>query len=287
MSIAVIIPVFNAASYIRQCLHSCIDQKELDEIIIVNDGCNDHSMSIVDDLVKLDERIVVVEHENAENRGRSASRNLGINRAQSEWITFCDADDFYLENRFKAFVEANKNGVDGFYEDVKSLYENNAERNIPEITGIPDQIPQDQLKDYLITTRNHSISIIGLILRKRILTEAFRFDETLWTGEDTDLIWRLAGNVKLKKIVKTESDIVRRVHGKNTYSNAVDQFENRFIFYKKWKDEIELHELSKPAKKRILDSFHYYQMMNSRKSKSINTRLYSTMRYLLYRISGK
>ena len=200
MSITAIIPVFNAAPFVRKCLESCIEQKELSEIIVINDGCTDDTMRIVDELKSLDSRIVAYHHMNKERLGRSASRNLGIRKSNSEWITFCDADDYYLENRFNAFVNETKNDIDGFYEDVQSVYAKDVQKNAPELTGISDDVPAVRLQEFLMENRDQSISIISLIVRKNIL-ENLSFDESLTTGEDTDFIWRLAGLTITRMIV--------------------------------------------------------------------------------------
>lgn len=91
IKVSVIIPVYNVENYVRESVLSIINQtlKEI-EIIIVNDGSTDSSLNIIEDLAKLDNRIQVI---SITNQGQSIARNLGIYKAQGEFIYFFDSDD--------------------------------------------------------------------------------------------------------------------------------------------------------------------------------------------------
>lgn len=95
IKVSVIIPVYNVESYVRESVLSIINQtlKEI-EIIIVNDGSTDSSLSIIEDLSKQDNRIRVI---STLNQGQSIARNLGIYKAQGEYIYFFDSDDLLEE----------------------------------------------------------------------------------------------------------------------------------------------------------------------------------------------
>lgn len=76
IKVSVILPVYNVEKYIRKCLESLIQQelKEI-EIIVVNDGSTDKSLDIINEFMKLDNRIKLV---NKNNGGLSAARNSGL-----------------------------------------------------------------------------------------------------------------------------------------------------------------------------------------------------------------
>lgn len=76
IKVSVILPVYNVEKYIRKCLESLIRQelKEI-EIIVVNDGSTDKSLDIINEFMKLDNRIKLV---NKNNGGLSAARNSGL-----------------------------------------------------------------------------------------------------------------------------------------------------------------------------------------------------------------
>ncbi len=102
--VSIIIPVYNAEDYIQRCMHYLIMQTLEDiEIIVVNDGSTDGSMEAVHKLAEIDGRIKII---NQENKLQGAARNNGLNYVRSEYVGFCDADDFvdfnYYERLYKA-----------------------------------------------------------------------------------------------------------------------------------------------------------------------------------------
>lgn len=114
--ISVIIPIYNQAKYISQCLDSILSQtlKEL-EIVCINDGSTDESLSILKQYAHADKRIVVVSRQ---NKGVGPSRNEGVSIANGEYLAFMDPDDYYpesyiLENMFRAGKENNAQIVGG------------------------------------------------------------------------------------------------------------------------------------------------------------------------------
>lgn len=89
--ISVIIPVYNTEKYVEKSVRSVMDQTYRNlEIICVNDGSTDGSAEILYRLQQEDPRIVIVEKQNG---GPGESRNYGLAKATSEWISFLDSDD--------------------------------------------------------------------------------------------------------------------------------------------------------------------------------------------------
>lgn len=90
--ISIIVPVYNVASYLSQCLDSLVNQTYRDlEIICVNDGSKDCSLSILEEYASKDSRIRIV---NQVNQGLSAARNNGFKYAHGEWTMYVDSDDW-------------------------------------------------------------------------------------------------------------------------------------------------------------------------------------------------
>lgn len=101
--VSIIVPVYNAAPHLAACLESIRRQKYPKiEIIVVNDGSDDASMYILNMYAKVDKRIIAVDKE---NRGVSATRNLGIGLAKGEYLQFVDSDDYLDENATRLLVE--------------------------------------------------------------------------------------------------------------------------------------------------------------------------------------
>ncbi len=109
--ISIIIPVYNAEKYLRECLDSVINQTFKDiEIICIDDGSADNSFSILQSYAEKDDRIKLLRQE---NQGPSAARNLGLKNATGEYITFVDADDYVSEKMCeKAYEKAITTKVD-------------------------------------------------------------------------------------------------------------------------------------------------------------------------------
>lgn len=96
MKFSIIIPVFNVAQYLCDCLDSVLDQTFPDfEAICVNDGSTDNSLEILEEYQKKDPRIKVICQE---NQGLSGARNTGIKAAQGEYLFFLDSDDWLAKN---------------------------------------------------------------------------------------------------------------------------------------------------------------------------------------------
>ena len=93
MLVSVIIPVYNTAKYLAQCLDSVLSQDIKDlEAICINDGSPDNSLDILKAYAAKDPRVVVIDKK---NEGVGAARNDGIRAAKGEYIVFMDSDDFY------------------------------------------------------------------------------------------------------------------------------------------------------------------------------------------------
>ena len=94
--ISVIVPVYNAERYIRQCLDSILTQDFADfELMIVDDGSTDSSLELCKDYSEKDSRIRLFHKENA---GPSSARNFALTRANGEYLLFLDSDDYWLDN---------------------------------------------------------------------------------------------------------------------------------------------------------------------------------------------
>ena len=95
--VSIIIPVYNCEKYIEKCINSIINQTYKDfEVIIVDDGSIDNSIEICNKLIKTDKRFKITRQT---NKGVSCARNLGLELAKGEYITFIDSDE-WVENTF-------------------------------------------------------------------------------------------------------------------------------------------------------------------------------------------
>ena len=90
--ISIIVPVYNTEKYLHRCIDSVLAQTYQDfELLLIDDGSKDSSGAICDEYAAQDTRVRVFHKENG---GVSSARNVGLDLAQGEWVTFVDSDDY-------------------------------------------------------------------------------------------------------------------------------------------------------------------------------------------------
>lgn len=109
--VSVIIPIYNVEDYLEKCLLSVVNQtyKKL-EIILVDDGSQDKCYEICEKWKRKDSRITVI---HKENKGLSDARNVGIERAKGDYLSFVDSDDYISSDFIETMLNnAIKNNAD-------------------------------------------------------------------------------------------------------------------------------------------------------------------------------
>ena len=110
MKLSIIVPVYNVAAYLRECLDSVRAQTFADwECVCVDDGSTDGSGAILDEYAAKDGRFRVIRQANA---GVGAARNAALEAASGEWLGFIDGDDTVEKDWFARMVSHAGNGVD-------------------------------------------------------------------------------------------------------------------------------------------------------------------------------
>jgi len=109
--ISIILPIYNVENYLPKCLDSLVNQTMRDiEIICVNDGSTDGSLSVLNDYASRDKRIVVI---NQENSGVSVARNNALAHVKGEYYMFVDSDDWLdLETCEVVYNQITTNNAD-------------------------------------------------------------------------------------------------------------------------------------------------------------------------------
>lgn len=134
-TVSIIVPVYNAEIRIKKCIESILKQTYKNiEIILVNDGSNDHSGEICDNFAMNDERIKVLHQK---NRGPSVARNKGLQVATGEYVQFVDSDDYIdsamTEKLIKEIKKETQLVLCGYkvIKNEKIVY-----NNIPNVSGV-------------------------------------------------------------------------------------------------------------------------------------------------------
>lgn len=177
--ISVIIPVYNVAPYLGDCIESLLAQSFADfEVLLVDDGSTDGSGAICDAFAEKDARLVVVHQENG---GVCSARNRGIDHARGEFIVFVDADDLvtveHLEHLMESDADMVVSGVRKF--GAKKGTDASAQRADFGIQGLAAHWNTPPEMNYLYCYPWNRR------FRTRIIREhGIRFDESLFFSED-------------------------------------------------------------------------------------------------------
>ncbi len=184
--ISIIIPVYNAESTLVRCINSVLNQTFTDfEVLIINDGSTDGSEKICRQFA--DGRIKYISKENG---GASTARNLGMSKANGDYLCFVDCDD-YIDNDMLSFMyeKIQKTNADivmcGYYmENGKSVSEISAKDGIVEGKEINNRIVELKSKNLIDSPCNK------LYKREFIINSGVKMPENE-AFEDTDFNLRL------------------------------------------------------------------------------------------------
>lgn len=188
LSISIIVPLYNQAQYIEECLDAVIAQTfENWECIIINDGSTDDSAAKVAPYVQEDARFRYIA---IENSGVSVARNQGLEHARNEWILALDGDDKIAPNYLEEAVLVIEQ------EEVDIIY---AEARFFGTFDAPWDLPVFERERILL----HNQFYVSAFFKKSIALEIGGFDNDMLVGlEDWEfwLRYLLSGRRTVKKM---------------------------------------------------------------------------------------
>lgn len=179
--ISIIIPVYNVEHYIYKCLESIRSQTYKNiEIIIINDGSTDNSLSICQKFAQNDYRYILI---NQKNSGASHARNVGIELAQGKYICFVDADDWIEENYIEEIAKNIKSDIDIIFwgytiDSPLGSYVHNLSEGLFEGKASIDTIYQMKRK------YEYGFTVTCCLKREIIIQNNIRFPENISLHED-------------------------------------------------------------------------------------------------------
>ena len=184
MKVSVIVPIYNQEKHLNRCVDSLINQNFNDyEIILVNDGSTDKTPLICDEYSQKYDFIKTIHKSNS---GVSATRNVGINAAQGEYIMFVDSDDYVAQNYISDMYQCQIENPDHLV--VCDMFRNlghssKFKRTLPH--NIKDKISYSKDEFYLLYKFHISGFPVNKIFeRQRLLSSNICFDPSLALGED-------------------------------------------------------------------------------------------------------
>lgn len=200
--ISIIIPLYNAQGYIDHIV-PCVMQQTYPnlEILLVNDGSTDGTLSKCQQYQHQDARIRVLSQENG---GVSAARNRGLAEAKGEYISFVDADDYlkpdFIEVLYRAATAEDCDVVcsdclEAVSYDLTSLGSGSSPRTERTIES-----HTDVLRDYCKNTDQYG-AVVWAKLWKRTLAQSEQFNRQMHYGEDTLYVQRTLHHAKRIKLL--------------------------------------------------------------------------------------
>lgn len=267
--ISVIIPVFNAEKYVEKALLSVLNQKYVEEVLVVDDNSKDCSLEIIKKIQEqFPNKINILEHEFDTNVGAGKARNIGIKAAKNEWLAFLDVDDYYYSSRFENAVEviSENADADGVYEAVENVFLNEKVKK-KFIDSRPERYQTETLKPIQTfftldqkVAPNHLFKELmkgeigffhfnGVLLKKSLFEKVGYLNEELKLTQDTDVFNKMAimGNLYPGNIHKPVA--ARLIHENNRVYN--DELKLNYYqllnFYKlkKWAEKMNVSKQNK------------------------------------------
>ncbi len=215
MKLSIIIPVYNTSKYLRRCLDSVLNQTYKDlEIIVINDGSNDDSLSILNEYANKDERIKVIDKK---NEGVSIARNKGLEAATGELIAFVDSDDAIVPDMYEVMIDSLiKYDASISVCDIYRVVENKLcsyGKNDGKIFVI-----ENPVIDFLLN-KNLKYAIANKVFKKGLVGD-IKFDVSLTNSEDRLFIYEIYR--KKPKVVKI--NIPKYIYYLNSNSASAGSF---------------------------------------------------------------
>lgn len=193
--VSIIVPIYNSEKTIDRCVQSIIGQTYQDlQIILVNDGSTDNSIEKCNAWANIDHRIVVLSKHNG---GVSSARNMGMERAQGEYVGFVDSDDIIMPSYVEKLLTMIRN-------NQADMAICKAKKTVDEPTGSYEThvYNTEQMLDNLLYGKI-STGVCGLLVATQIIKcNDLKFAEGYRYSEDLHMVWRLANYSKLTAYTK-------------------------------------------------------------------------------------
>lgn len=233
-SVTVIIPCFNRGAFLRQTVDSALAQTWRNvEVIVVDDGSTDDSAQILD---AYGDRIRVLTHPGRENKGQSASINLGLSSSTSDYVAILDSDDWWEVDKLRVqveFLESNPkiglvycNGYQVAEDGTRKwrMYSDDHQEHSD---------PARVLADCYFLVPNNSL------IRRAVIDETGGFDESLRAAQDHDMAIRIAEVAKIAYLpvdvfnYRRHDDSISKKNTRLRWSNGfiiLDKASNRYPY---------------------------------------------------------
>lgn len=224
--LSVIVPVYNTKKYLRECIDSILAQTYNDyELILVDDGSSDGSSEICDEYAEAFSNVTVIHKANG---GTVSSRNAGIQRAQGEYVTFVDSDDWIessmYEQMMKKTQETNADIVmcDILFEDAGvKVHPNHIEEGFFDKNALCELIYPRMLFNYDSCCPSVNPSMCNKIFCINIIRDVTK-DVNAAVSYGEDALCTFPALLKAKNVFVTHEHFYHYRHNGESVSNRYD-----------------------------------------------------------------
>lgn len=183
--ISIILPVYNGSKYLKKTIESIINQTFKDfELIIINDGSTDDCDDICKEFQKRDNRII---YRYQQNKGISFTRNIGMEMARADWITFCDHDDLYEPNLLEENYKLIKDKDIDFLKFGRKMIQGDMVSSTIFGVDTPTIICKDQIEKYYLELTEAPLLLYtwdGLFSKKFLNNNDIKYNNNMKAGEE-------------------------------------------------------------------------------------------------------
>ena len=237
--VSIVIPVYNAENYIKKSIESILHQTyPVWELILIDNGSEDDSFKICQEYAKKEERIQVLHQ--YQNKGVSAARNLGLEKANGDYVTFLDADDWVAEDYLEQLVKAAKSTqADMLVCQYKKVYDVDRESGEERFSEQQIFITKEYNKeDYVEQCLLNGYTHCWGVLYRLSLLDGIRFPARITIGED--VLFLIDTILQAEKIVVTEYDGYRYYINENGAMNRkfTPSYMDQILCWQKAKEKL-------------------------------------------------
>lgn len=295
--VSIIVPIYNAEKYLRQCLDSILQQTFTDfELILVDDGSTDSSADICMEYMQKDERIQYIHQD---NNGVSSARNKGIDISKGKLIYFADADDMLFPDGITCLMFILQEHYSNTDISMGTYIEKREDGNI---------IFKETKSFYLTLNRIESINLMfdtskynyqGFLWNKMfkksiIINNNVRFDERLHFNEDRifclQYICAMKGCMRfisqpIYQYIHNSQSVMRqseKVFDKNIYDDFHSSVESLYVLRKNNMP----HKTINLAYDRIIDSYDFIRHRMRKTHTPNKSRKTKELRYHVIKLLG-
>ncbi|WP_115461215.1 glycosyltransferase family 2 protein [Winogradskyella aurantiaca] len=273
--VSIVIPVYNAEPFLRKAVESAESHDVVKEIILVEDKSPDESWKLCLQLAKEYSKVKAFQHPDNENHGCGATRNYGLSLAKCDYITFADADNYLLPNRyekdkviFEKHPEAdgvyNCMGIHYYSDQSKEIFLNTVNQEVLTFSDVvkPSEVPLVFISEHPRKVEG-SWGIDGLTIKKEVFNKSGIFNTALKLQQDVDLFIKMSLTANFFPGELNEATCIRGVHDQQRSTSVQDMDKFRL---ERWKSVMSWlrknRDIDKITKDLFEQKYLYFQVLS-------------------------